>query len=100
MAEEMLALPAGWSGIPTLSQEGVRGMPPSPLAPELHVMIDAVGGVKVGTCEHCVIYEQGRPARAWDAEGDRELDFDRDQYFALLASLGIVLTERQAYVCP
>lgn len=100
MALELLELPAGWRGIPTLSQEVVRGMPSSPLAPELHVMIDPAGGVKVGTCEHCVIYEQGRPDRAWDAEGDRELDFDRDQYFALLASLGIVITERQAYVCP
>lgn len=33
--------------------------------------------LKIGTCEHCVVREQGRPARAWEAEGDKELDFER-----------------------
>lgn len=67
---------------------------------ELYVAVNTDASIKVGTCEHCVLQEEGRPARAWDADGDTELDFDRDQYFALLARLGIVMTERQAYVCP
>lgn len=47
-----------------------------------------------------VIEEEGRPERAWDADGDHDLDFDRDTLFAHLADLGIVFTKRQAYVCP
>lgn len=33
-------------------------------------------------------------------DGDKELDFDRDTLFTHLADLGIVLINRQAYVCP
>ena len=89
-----------WSGtdIPGLSQQGE--MQPPPLAAELYVAITTDASFKVGTCEHCVLFEQGRPARAWDADGDAELDFDRDRYFSLLKQFGIVMKERQAYVCP
>lgn len=66
----------------------------------LYITLGIDGTLKVGTCSHCVIEERGRPERAWDADGDKELDFDRDQLFAHLADLGIVLTNRQAYVCP
>ncbi|GHO82293.1 hypothetical protein [Dictyobacter formicarum] len=94
--EFSLHLPSEWSGIiggdDTL-REAVR-------APVLHVSIDADASYKIGTCEHCVLWEQGRPDRAWDADGDKDLDFDRDRYFALLEALGIVMTECQAYVCP
>jgi hypothetical protein len=70
------------------------------LASDLYIAITPDSSFKVGTCEHCVLLEEGRPARAWDAPGDAALDFDRDRYFALLAYLGIVLHERQAYICP
>lgn len=66
----------------------------------LYITLGPAGSFKAGTCSHCVIEEQGRPGRAWDANGDMELDFDRDTLFAYLADLGIVLTNRQAYVCP
>ncbi len=69
-------------------------------APVLYVAVEADASFKMGTCQHCVFEEQGRPARAWDAEGDRELDFARDPYFAHLARLGITITDREAYVCP
>lgn len=92
--------PPAWSGInlPDLAQEDVRPLPL--LAPVLHVAIAPDASFKVGTCEHCVLIEEGRPDRAWDADGDTELDFDREHYFALLAQLGIVMQERRAYVCP
>ncbi len=66
----------------------------------LYILLGPEGALKVGTCAHCVIEEHGRPARAWDAQGDNALDFDRDTLFAHLADLGIVLTDRQAYICP
>ena len=66
----------------------------------LYITLGPDGSLKVGTCEHCVIEERGRPERAWDADGDAALDFDRDTLFACLAELGITLTNRQAYVCP
>lgn len=66
----------------------------------LYITLGPAGAFKVGTCQHCVIEEQGRPGRAWDADGDTELDFDRDTLFAHLADLGVALTNRQAYVCP
>ena len=66
----------------------------------LYITLGPDGGFKAGTCAHCVIAEHGRPERAWDANGDSELDFDRDTLFAHLSDLGIVLTHRQAYVCP
>jgi hypothetical protein len=90
--------PSLWSDIalPDLAQERTCPL----LAPVLHVAIAPDASFKVGTCEHCVLAEQGRPARAWDADGDAALDFDRERYFTLLAQLGLVLHERQAYVCP
>lgn len=66
----------------------------------LYITLGPEGAFKVGTCEHCVIEEHGRPPRAWDADGDSALDFDRDTLFAYLSDLGIVFTNRQAYVCP
>jgi hypothetical protein len=66
----------------------------------VYISLGPEGTFKAGTCAHCVIQERGRPARAWDADGDRDLDFARDQLFAELAALGVVLTNRQAYVCP
>lgn len=79
-----------------LTQESAPSQPPA----VLYISLGPDGSFKIGTCSHCVIDEQGRPERAWDADGDRELDFDRDTLFAHLADLGIVLTNRQAYVCP
>jgi hypothetical protein len=66
----------------------------------LYITLGPDGSLKAGTCAHCVVEERGRPGRAWDADGDNELDFDRDTLFAFLADLGVVLTNRQAYVCP
>jgi hypothetical protein len=66
----------------------------------LYITLGPEGAFKAGTCEHCVVYEPGRPERAWDANGDSELDFDRDTLFAHLSDLGISLTNRQAYICP
>lgn len=84
------------------------GMPPqgdAHMAPEgpsciVYISLELGGAFKAGTCEHCVVYEHGRPPRAWDADGDRDLDFARDRLFAELAELGIVFTNRQAYICP
>jgi hypothetical protein len=101
MADELLLqLPEEWSGIYELDQRQAEAGLPFPLAQALHVSIEADASYKVGTCEHCVLWEHGRPDRAWDADGDEELDFDRDWYFTLLTKLGIVMTDRQAYVCP
>jgi hypothetical protein len=66
----------------------------------LYITLGPENAFKAGTCEHCVIEEHGRPERAWDADGDNALDFDRDTLFAHLAEMGIVFTNRQAYVCP
>jgi hypothetical protein len=72
----------------------------TPLAQTLHLKIDADGSLKIGTCEHCVIQELGRPNRAWDPDGDRELDFDRDTLIQQLGELGVQVTITQEYVCP
>jgi hypothetical protein len=95
-----LHLPEGWSGIdgPPKGQQGTASS--VPYARELHVSIGVDAAYKIGTCEHCVLLEHGRPDRAWNAEGDKDLDFDRDQYFSLLTRLSIVMTDRQTYVCP
>jgi hypothetical protein len=66
----------------------------------LYITLGPAGSFKAGTCAHCVIYEHGRPARAWDADGDRDLDFDRETLLAELAALGVQITDRHAYVCP
>jgi len=97
--ELFLQLPEEWGGIDE-SDQGQRGPASSPRARELHVSIGADASYKIGTCEHCVLLEHGRPDRAWDADGDKDLDFDRNRYFTLLSRLGVVMTDRQAYVCP
>jgi hypothetical protein len=99
MTQPALHLPEGWEAIdlPVLQEAA----PPQPLlASELHVAIAPDAAFKIGTCAHCVLFEEGRPARAWDADGDTELDFDRTRYFTLLARFGLVMHDRQAYVCP
>lgn len=76
--------------------------PPSVLqqgAEELHVLLEQ-GTLKIGTCEHCVVREPGRPARAWNANGDAELDFNRDALLEALAHLGVRTTIIEEYVCP
>lgn len=66
----------------------------------LHLKIERDGSLKIGTCEHCVIREPGRPDRAWNPDGDQELDFDRDTLLRLLKSLGVAVQITQEYVCP
>ena len=66
---------------------------------ELHVVLEA-GTIKIGTCEHCVVREHGRPDRAWNPDGDRELDFNRDELIARLATLGVQVEITEEYVCP
>ncbi len=66
---------------------------------ELHIVLEN-GLLKIGTCEHCVVREHGRPDRAWNADGDKELDFDRDQLLARLAAFGVTTEIIQEYVCP
>lgn len=75
-------------------------VPDVPEQEELHVHLDANGFLKIGTCSHCVVQEPGRPARAWQANGDCELDFDRDQFLSRLAAFGVVTTITEEYVCP
>jgi len=66
---------------------------------ELHIVLEA-GTIKVGTCEHCVVREHGRPDRAWNPDGDKELDFNRDELIARLAALGVQVDITEEYVCP
>jgi hypothetical protein len=66
----------------------------------LYIDLAPDGSLKIGTCEHCVVQEAGRPTRAWDPQGDAELDFDRDGLLATLASLGVQAEVHQQYVCP
>lgn len=66
----------------------------------LYITITPGGELKMGTCEHCVAQEQGRPARAWEPDGDNDLDFDRDTLIARLAQLGVTVSISQQYVCP
>lgn len=66
----------------------------------LYITITPGGELKMGTCAHCVVQEQGRPARAWEPDGDSELDFDRDTLIARLAQLGVAVSISQQYVCP
>ncbi len=67
---------------------------------KLYVKIDDDGAVKIGTCMHCVVREQGRPIRAWNANGDAELDFPRDLLVHRLAEFGLQIEIEQEYVCP
>ncbi len=66
----------------------------------LYVYLSPDGKVKIGTCSHCVTHVQGRPERAWNPNGDSELDFDRDSLLAALKSLGVSVVIEQEYVCP
>ena len=66
---------------------------------ELHIVLEQ-GTLKIGTCFHCVVKELGRPDCAWNADGDKELDFDRDQLLARLATFGVTTEITQEYVCP
>lgn len=72
---------------------------PQTHAPQLFVLVRR-DELRVGSCEHCVIAEPGRPDRSWDPDGDKELDFDRDTLIRMLAALGVVITDREEYVCP
>jgi hypothetical protein len=65
----------------------------------LFLCLDPDGSLKMGTCEHCVV-EQGRPKRAWDANGDADLDFDRDRFLAEMKTLGVEIEILQEYICP
>ena len=68
---------------------------------QLHLVFDTVNEtLRIGTCEHCVISEHSRPARAWNAAGDRDLDFDRDELLSKLAALGIEASIIDEYICP
>jgi hypothetical protein len=66
----------------------------------LFVKIGHDGSVKIGTCQHCVVREQGRPMRAWNACGDTALDFPRDQLIGRLAEFGLQVEIQDEYVCP
>jgi hypothetical protein len=66
----------------------------------LFVRVARDGSLRIGTCSHCVLREPGRPERAWDAQGDAELDFPRDVLLALLERLGVRATVVEEYVCP
>jgi hypothetical protein len=66
----------------------------------LYVTISPTGELKVGTCNHCVISEVGRPDRAWNNDGDKELDFNRDLLISNLRNLGVTVQISQEYVCP
>ena len=72
----------------------------SPQSSTLYIILGPDGAFKVGTCQRCVVEEQERPERSWKANGDSALDFDRDTLFAHLADLGVVLINREAYICP
>ena len=65
----------------------------------LYVVIEG-DSFKIGSCEHCVVGEKGRPDTAWDPDGDTDLDFARDLLIAGLASHGVVITDREEFVCP
>ncbi|WP_156025394.1 hypothetical protein [Thermogemmatispora carboxidivorans] len=69
-------------------------------AAALYLALSADGSWKVGTCRACVLQERERPERAWDAAGDRELDFDREALFAHLEAFGVQMARQQAYICP
>ena len=66
----------------------------------LYITLSPEGQLKIGTCSHCVVEERGRPARAWNADGDKELDFQRDRLIAELAQRGIQVEIVEEYVCP
>lgn len=67
---------------------------------QLYITLSPDGELKIGTCMHCVVKEQGRPARAWEPDGDKELDFPRNQLLEELARLGVNAEIVEQYVCP
>jgi hypothetical protein len=67
---------------------------------KLYVKIGDDGAVTIGTCKHCVVYEKGRPVRAWNAPGDADLDFPRDRLVQRLTTFGLQVEIDQEYVCP
>jgi hypothetical protein len=71
----------------------------TPKPAQLFLSVDASNQVQIGTCEHCV-REPGRPERAWNPDGDRELDFDREALIEKLRARGIQLIISDQYVCP
>lgn len=100
MQSDEYLLEESWNGSGNMDQSQQETLSSFPHAQALYVAIDADASYKIGTCEHCVLLEDGRPERAWDAQGDKDLDFERNQYFTLLRQLGILMTDRQAYICP
>jgi hypothetical protein len=71
----------------------------APKPAQLFLSMDAANQVQIGSCEHCV-REARRPDRAWEPEGDRELDFDREALIEKLRARGIHLIITDQYVCP
>jgi hypothetical protein len=67
---------------------------------QLYITLSPSGEIKIGTCMHCVVQEQGRPERAWNPDGDKELDFPRDELIAQLAQRGVHVEILEQYVCP
>lgn len=76
--------------------------PSSSPSTTLFLVLDTnVGTLKAGTCQHCVLEEPpGRPERAWEAEDDSSLDFDRDTLIEKLAARGIQVKLKEQYICP
>lgn len=67
---------------------------------QLFVHVEGVQ-VKVGTCDHCVLREKGRPERAWDPDQERsELDFPLEDLRSRMAYFGLLVHDEQEYVCP
>jgi hypothetical protein len=66
---------------------------------QLFLSVGEANQVQIGTCEHCV-REPHRPDRAWEPDGDRELDFDRDGLIEKLRARGIQVIITDQYVCP
>ena len=66
----------------------------------LYITLSPDAQLKIGTCGHCVIEEKGRPERAWEPDGDKELDFPRDAFITELARLGVNVEIVEQYVCP
>lgn len=79
--------------------QSVLACVPHPRSNTLYITIAEDGKTKLGTCKHCVL-EPGRPARSWEAQGDRELDFPRDALLEQLATYGLQVDIEQQYICP
>lgn len=97
MESALLAAPTGLGARPP-EEMPLAAQGNAPLT--LYITLGPDNVFKAGTCPHCVVWEHGRPLRARDADGDRELDFDRETLLAHLAEFGVQLTDRHAYICP